>query len=149
MLRPVNAPAAVSSSDPLLPRVAEALREEPGVLVAFVYGSVARGRVTPRSDVDVAVAGAEPLSAEARWAMAVRLAGRLGRDVDVIDLRTVTGPVLAEALVRGQRLFVRDRGVYADVLRRHLYHAEDDLPRWRRIVDARRARFLAGGAGVR
>jgi predicted nucleotidyltransferase len=72
----------------LLSALRRALRTEPNVRLAVLYGSAARGEDTPDSDVDLLVSLGED-HADA----AVKLAGRiervLGRDVDVARLNRV------------------------------------------------------------
>jgi hypothetical protein len=62
--------------------LARALAEFPGVRLAFLFGSRARGRAHGESDFDVAVLVDEALAGREQKARTIRrLAGRLGREV--------------------------------------------------------------------
>jgi predicted nucleotidyltransferase len=86
-----------------------ALRTEPSVQCAVLFGSVARGDDGPDSDLDLLVwMGDAPRTA--RHALAHRLAARTGRQVHVLDVRDAhEQPTLLEAILRDGRLLV-DRG---------------------------------------
>ncbi|MCP4661587.1 MAG: nucleotidyltransferase domain-containing protein [bacterium] len=66
----------------LLRQGAAVLRAE-GATDVYVFGSVASGRVHPRSDVDLAVAGLPP---EKFFGMLSRLSELFARSVDLVDL---------------------------------------------------------------
>jgi predicted nucleotidyltransferase len=126
--------------------VIEICRDElsrvPEVDFAAVYGSCANGSSNAHSDVDIAVAGAAALDLEQRTRLSARLSTRLGREVDVIDLRSVTGVILQQALCSGKVLFTRDTQLYAALMKKLLYNQADMMPYYRRILDERRRRFL-------
>ncbi len=84
--------------------IARALADEPAVLDAYVFGSVARGEARPGSDVDVAVFLDPSASAPVPWGWAAsvntRLVQALGRnDVDVAILNRAT-PLLYHRVLR-------------------------------------------------
>jgi uncharacterized protein len=65
-------------------QVLRALREDPRVLFAAIYGSVARGDENPRSDIDVLVVVADEDAEESDYRVASRLAvasHQIGRSV--------------------------------------------------------------------
>jgi predicted nucleotidyltransferase len=70
----------------LLSDLRAALRTEPRIVAALLFGSVARGDDTPQSDVDLAVAidGEHDLTDLHR--LRTRLARKIGRRVDLFDL---------------------------------------------------------------
>jgi predicted nucleotidyltransferase len=125
----------------LLSRLRAALRTEPNVRLAVLYGSAARGDDRQDSDADVLVSFAEarPL---ARMRLAGRLMRALERDVDVAQLDRVeeTAPLLLLQVVdEGRVLLDRDgewpglRARRPEIERRaHRTHA-------RRLREARRA----------
>lgn len=117
-----------------------ALQDEPGIEVAVLYGSCARGTQRADSDVDIAVAAAQPLSPDERVALATRLALKLGRDVDILDLRQPPCAAMHQALTCGRPLFVRNKQFYGDLLYRIVCYEADDLRYYRRILDERRKR---------
>lgn len=81
------------------------------VAFAYLVGSQATGRITPMSDVDVAVYFDRPKHKLAGLAsgVATDLQGALGRpDVDVIELNRVGIPVLQSIMKSAMPIAVRD-----------------------------------------
>jgi predicted nucleotidyltransferase len=96
---------------PLLGKLRLALRTEPNVRLAVLYGSVARGQDTPESDLDLLLSLAEDRP-DTAVKLAVRLERRLRREVDVTRLNRVrdTAPLLLlQALDEGRVILDRDR----------------------------------------
>ena len=124
-------------------RIREALEahDAPRLVIALLFGSAAEGRLGPMSDVDVAVAAPQPMTAEQKLGLIERLAEVTGRPVDVVDLQTAGEPVLGEAL-SGRMLVLRDPALLAAIARRHLIEVEDFLPLRRRLLDARRKAWI-------
>lgn len=94
----------------LLSALRRALRTEPNVRLAVLYGSAARGDDTPDSDVDLLVSLCED-RADAAVKLAVRLERAIGRDVDVARLNRVrdTAPLLLlQAIDEGRLVLDRD-----------------------------------------
>jgi hypothetical protein len=88
------------------------LAGRPDVVVAYLFGSVAREEATPRSDIDLAVLLDASLSRqehiERQLDMMVALDAVSDREVQVILLNTAS-PVLAYQVLReGLRLYARD-----------------------------------------
>ncbi|MFN8559859.1 MAG: nucleotidyltransferase domain-containing protein [Dehalococcoidia bacterium] len=68
-------------------QIAALLRDAiPGLIAVYRFGSTARGQTHAGSDVDVAFLAAAPVNVVDRFAVQERLAARLGRDVDLVDL---------------------------------------------------------------
>ena len=96
--------------DPCFTTAREVLESDTGVLLAYVFGSAARGEAHPDSDLDVAVLASSELDLEARSRLSESIARACGhsRRVDVVDLRSAP-PVLAREVVRdGVILVERD-----------------------------------------
>ncbi len=74
---------------PLLGALRGALRTEPNVAFALLYGSAARGDDGAYSDLDLIVALREP-SAEGMVELQDRLERRLGREVDVLSVEAAS-----------------------------------------------------------
>lgn len=98
------------SREEMVARLADLDRVEPAIELIVLFGSAARGRARPRSDLDVAVRGDELVDLDALYLV---LAPRLGSDrLDLVDLRTA-GSVLAFEVARhGQPLFERAPGAF-------------------------------------
>jgi predicted nucleotidyltransferase len=93
----------------LLGRLRDALRTEPNVRLAVLFGSFATGDDSERSDIDLLVALRDP-SAAALAGVAGRLSDRLGRDVQLVRVQeSEQSPVLmADVLGHGRVLVDRD-----------------------------------------
>ncbi len=87
----------------------DALRTEPNVRLAVLFGSQATGTGTERSDVDLLVALVEP-SASRVAELAGRLERRIGREVQLVRLQDAEPApgLMADALERGRVLVDRD-----------------------------------------
>ncbi len=120
--------------------ITEVLDNYAEVKLAILFGSLAQGTATADSDLDLAVLAEKPLSTEMQVQLIGDLADRLGRPVDLIDLRTVGEPLLGEVL-KGRRILGDDTR-YAQLITRHLFDAADFLPYRQRILAERRARWI-------
>jgi predicted nucleotidyltransferase len=91
---------------PTIGALRAALRTEPSVQCAGLFGSVARGDDSASSDLDLLVWMGDA-SSSARHALARRLAARSGRQVHSLDVRDVREqPTLLEAIIRDGRVLV-------------------------------------------
>jgi predicted nucleotidyltransferase len=114
---------------PLLRTLRSALRNEPNVRLAVLYGSVATGGEGERSDVDVLTVLADD-SVRRLADLAGRLSDRTGRDVQPVRLIDAEGspPLMSDVLAHGRVLVDRDDrwpGLQAQG------------KRWRRLADSR------------
>ncbi len=100
----------VISTEAMAERLADLGQVEPAVEVVVLFGSTAKGRARPRSDVDIAVRGDGPADLDALYLI---LAPRVGTDrLDLVDLRRA-GPLLAFEVARhGRLLFERAPGAF-------------------------------------
>lgn len=73
----------------------------PEISLAILFGSAARNRLTPVSDIDIGVAAPRTLALERKLELHTALARVLPREVDLVDLQAVNGPILQQALSRG------------------------------------------------
>ncbi len=90
--------------------IAGAVRAEPAVLAAYVFGSRARGEERAVSDLDIALilARGRELDLAARERLRAAVAGATGHRVDLAILCDET-PVLAfEVIDGGRRVYARD-----------------------------------------
>jgi len=117
------------------------LARHPHIDLAILFGSLAAGTARPDSDLDLAVAGAAPLSPVEKRALIADLAENLGRPVDLIDLATVGEPLLGQILRHGRRVLGSDER-YARLLSRHLFDMADFAPYRSRILAERRRAWI-------
>ena len=123
--------------------VAAVVASHPAVGLAILYGSAARGEAGPESDLDLAVMASRPLSTEETVALIEDLARVTGRPVDLVDLQTTHGTLLAEVLRTGVRIAETDPALYPALLRRHLFDEADFRPYRDRILADRRHAWTA------
>ena len=114
------------------------------VKVCIVFGSVAAGKASPRSDLDIAVAGEQPLSEDVFLKLMEAFSESANRDIDLIDLMAVSGPILKKALTTGRIILNRDKTLYASLMSRMLFNEADMMPYYHRTLRERRRRFLNG-----
>ena len=113
----------MTQREALLPVLRAALAKAPGVRVAILFGSVARGDDTAESDVDVAVSGdVDPI------ALSAELAAALGREVDVVGADDATIPLLDQIVKDGIVVHERRPGLGASWWWRALLVLETDRP---------------------
>ena len=79
----------------------------PSLQALYLFGSQATGEATAGSDVDLAVLLPDPLTAEQRWELGNTLADRLGKTVDLIDLRQASTVMQQQVVTKGLRLWQR------------------------------------------
>lgn len=93
---------------PLLGELRAALRTEPNVRFALLFGSTARGDDREDSDVDLLVVLRDP-SLDRRLGLEWRLEETLGRDIDVLTLEAAesNSTLLAMAVEEGRVLIDR------------------------------------------
>lgn len=117
---------------PLLSSLRDALRTEPSVSLAALFGSRARGEEHGASDVDLLVAlrdGAD------RWALARRLEQRVGDRVQLVELDdALDAPLLLAEVVREGRVLVDRDAVWRQLMRRRA-QIEREAGRERRRID--------------
>jgi len=101
--------AYLRSHWPLLSELRDALRTEPNVRLAVLFGSQATGSGTDRSDVDLLVVLADG-SATRVAQIAGRLERRLGRDVQLVRAEDAdrSPALMVDALEQGRVLADRD-----------------------------------------
>ena len=90
------------------------LKTQPDIAAAYLFGSLAQGRATPRSDIDIAIL-LKPVPKQLGGATDRQLRlmdvfrGFADREVDVVILNTAP-PVLKDQVLRyGRRLYECDR----------------------------------------
>lgn len=130
-------------------RLRERLEAEAGLDAAILFGSAARGQLSPWSDVDVAVLrsarGAAPTDLTA---LAVALEVECGRDIQMLDLERAPADIRRTVLDEGSVLFARTPGRLEDLAEATMLEYWDMA--WMRD-DLRRAHdaFFAGGRSGR
>ncbi|MHB0986830.1 MAG: type VII toxin-antitoxin system MntA family adenylyltransferase antitoxin [Sulfuricella sp.] len=109
---------------------------------AILFGSLATGQGRYDSDVDLAIDAGQPLEIQAKMTLMAELAECTGRPVDLIDLQTIGEPLLGQILKHGKRILGED-GLYAELIKRHVFDEADFMPYYRRILRERRSAWIA------
>ena len=107
----------------LTKRLASRLRSA-GVVYASLFGSLARGEARPDSDADVAVSFGKAMNAKQYLAVIGIVVDETRRSVDVVDLESVNGLILARAL--GGREILCDKVATRQRMIVRLMRTEDD-----------------------
>lgn len=77
----------------------------PGLTAAYLFGSQASGEASSGSDLDIAVLLPQPLSAAERFELGEELAALVGRDVDLVGLRSASTVLRSQVVARGRALY--------------------------------------------
>jgi predicted nucleotidyltransferase len=118
------------------------MARHPSVVLAILFGSIAKDRARNDSDLDIAVATSTPLTSQTCTAILEDLALAIGRPVDLIDLDRTHNPLLQQILTKGRRVLCHDRTRYAELLLRMVYEEADIMPYYRRILSDRRQAWI-------
>ena len=113
----------------------------PELILALVFGSVAKGLQRIDSDLDIAVVAKQALTADEKIVIISALAEKTGRPVDLVDLKVVGEPLLGQIVQHGRRLLGSD-GEYGRLISRHLFEQADFMPYRNRILAERRAAWI-------
>jgi len=120
------------------------LLHEDLIKLCILYGSAASGRLTDRSDIDIAVAGKNKLDPECLAELQVRLSLKLGYETDLVDINSVEGLILKEIMRGGVVLIKKDTQLYADFIKKVMYFDADILPNIKMILRKRVEKFARG-----
>lgn len=119
----------------------EVLAHFPMLVLVLVFGSVASGLQRADSDLDIAVAAKQELTADQKMDIIAALAEQTGRPVDLIDLKVAGVPLLGQIIRHGRRLLGSDRE-YAQLMSRYLFEQADFMPYRNRVLEERRAAWI-------
>ena len=117
------------------------LAQHPEIRLAILFGSLATGQGHRDSDVDLAIDAGRPLEINAKMSLMEELAECTGRPIDLIDLQIIGEPLLGQILKHGKRLLGAD-GLYAELIKRHVFDEADFMPYYRRILKERRSAWI-------
>ena len=83
----------------------------PDVIAIYQFGSTVGGQEHGEGDLDLVILASRPLENLDRWTLQEDLAAELGRDVDLVDLRSASTVMQARVLDTGRVLAETDRTV--------------------------------------
>jgi uncharacterized protein len=117
-----------------LKRIKDYLLKRQDLCMAFVFGSEASRSAGSESDLDIAVYF-KPTGGEIEWESQTRypeedriwldIEKLAGKDVDLLILNRAASTIADTVLREGKPLFIRDKGIYLDLLLRVSREAED------------------------
>lgn len=107
-----------------LPALVDSVSSDLSVVALFVFGSLARGELTPLSDLDLGVLLDKELSKQERFSKHIDLIGNftelMGTDeIDIIILNDTPMRFAVKVLTTGKILFERDRKALVDLYDRN------------------------------
>lgn len=117
---------------------------ELGLKLAILYGSAVTRKMRAGSDIDIAVLFDRPLSVEQKMMLMSRLERKLQRDVDLVDLFSLSGTILKQALRQGRVLIQTKPGALTELIQRMIYNQADMMPYVSRTLIERQRRFIHG-----
>ena len=118
------------------------LARYPSIKLGIVFGSLAKERATPESDLDLGVAATQSLDTVMKTTLIEALAEITGRPVDLVDLQAVSGPILQQVLTQGQLIYCTDQMLYAALIRDMLLNQSDMMPYYDRMLAERRKAWI-------
>jgi len=116
---------------------AEARQEFP-ILLAYLFGSRAKGGADPGSDYDIAVLFACPIQADDRYLLQHRLVELLHAQVDVVDLSQAPIELVYNVIAARHYIYEKDRATRVEFEAATLSMYFDQLP----VLRARRKELL-------
>jgi predicted nucleotidyltransferase len=133
--------ATHQSQPPIDAQLKEVFTHFPKITLAVLFGSVALGCQRANSDLDIAVAAEQVLTADEKIALIGALAEQTGRPIDLIDLSVVSEPLLGQIVRHGRRVLGSDT-LYGRLISRHLFEQADFMPYRTRLLAERRMAWI-------
>jgi len=118
------------------------LNRHPEIKLCIIFGSIASGKGSLNSDIDIAIAADQPLSSDRRLELLEELSTATNHEIDLVDLMTAKGLILNQALSTGIVVQNKDKSLYADLISRMLFNQADMMPYYDRILRERRRQFI-------
>lgn len=117
-------------------KIKQCLTGDPGILVAFLYGSQVNGPTDADSDVDIAVLYARNRQPDVndRLQLTEDLVSITKRQVDLLILNEASPIICMQVLRKGKKIFERDHRTYLDFFVKTI-NEYDDLKRIRAIIE--------------
>lgn len=128
----------------LIENVRQILLRHRGVRLVIIYGSAVTDSFSNQSDIDIAVLFDKPLTAEQKMTLLGELAIALRREIDLVDLYQLYGPLLQQILTKGVIAYQQNDNVLYQLLKRMIYNQSDFMPLYRREMKKRVEQFVNG-----
>ncbi len=98
------------------------LEQEQFVLLAFLFGSAAKGRETAESDIDIAVYLKDKKKEDLVWNKAKKI---FGREIDLVLLNDAPASLISNVFKTGVPLTIKDRRLFSALYLENSMEAED------------------------
>jgi len=131
------------SSKKIVESISTVLDDFPEILVATLFGSAVKKRLTPESDIDIGLAAEHPLSYQTTIDLYVALSKNIPYEIDIIDLQSVSGTILKQALCSGV-IIKKSPPLFAILLKRMWFNQADMMPYSRMILRKHCQKFVYG-----
>jgi predicted nucleotidyltransferase len=125
-------------------KVIEAVSLLPKIQFAAIFGSYAKNCNRTDSDLDIAIAAESPMNYKDIMHIKTELTAFLDKEIDLIDLNTVNGLILKEALCNCDIIVKKNTSLYANLIRKLIYDQTDMMPYYNRILKKRRKDYFHG-----
>jgi len=114
----------------------------PKIHFVAIFGSYAKNCNRTDSDLDIAIAAEIPMSYQEIMQIKKELGVKLDKEIDLIDLNTVNGLILKEALCSCDIIVKKNTTLYANLIRKLIYDQADMMPYYNRILKKRRENYF-------
>ena len=108
-----------------------------------VFGSRAKDRQRPDSDLDLGIWRSSKWSADFHRECVEQITSFLPTAIDLIDLSKIDGPLLQEILCNGKKIYQQHDHLMGFLYVRLMDWRTDFMPAWEDMLEQRRKRFLA------
>ena len=124
--------------------IRDVLEEAEDISLCILYGSAAENKLTPDSDIDIALGADACFSPDRLAELQTALSCAAGREADVVDVRRCEGVFLQQILTKGDLLLKRDQLLYAELIRRMWYFNSDMRKNYEYVLHQQLKRAVYG-----
>jgi predicted nucleotidyltransferase len=109
----------------------------------IIFGSRAKGRDRPDSDLDLGVWRSSKWSVDFHRQCVEQITDFMPTAIDLIDLSKIDGPLLQEILCNGKKIYQQQDHLLGVLYVRLMDWRTDFMPAWENMLEQRRKRFFA------
>ena len=122
------------------PLIQKVLNRHPDIKLCIVFGSIAAGKASSNSDLDIAIAAEQTLPDDKYMELIEEFSIATNREIDLVDLMAATGPILIQALSTGMVVQNHDKSLYARLISRQISVSPGQIFYWRKKGTGPRSR---------
>lgn len=124
----------MNNTDDICTLITNQLKNEPGIVCAYLFGSITEGYYNENSDIDLAVLFKNNIDFEQELALAIKLQDKLKRNVDLINLNRAGINLAFRAISRGILIYEDDEIAHADFLEKLFKQYHDFRPIYEKLL---------------